>query len=440
MRAYAHEIPGKVHEKIEDSHYKGIISDSSGTPWGLFMVADGLSGYDGATASHMAINAIKTYLEEQLPKKEKNVKATLTKAIVNANKILEKKNSGNTTLELALVSPEMIYTAHLGDGRIYVVLDNGVVRQVTLDENAGVKPGNYLGVITHEKSIEDRLNIVCRDRQKENIKYLLLTTDGLLSRATEKEITGNLAGLGVQHTPQEVLDTFHDIIAYPREKLLSLSEVDIRSYLLHGISNFQYGEKISKKNLVELILKSYVQGENKELVESMNRGLDLGKLKADDSAMIIVDLEDQVGRTIAHERHLTKTTVPRLKTVLAEYRKRQEELKRSEANHVGTIKDLEQTLAGVQQDLKFKEEDLAEAKKEHELYEKSLQEMKTKYNEEYEKNIKKDKEIEKLRLDYKTISEKNEEEKISELLGEKVKRLTRKLKESEYWKLINKLW
>ena len=160
---------------------------------------------------------------------------------------------------------------------------------------------------------------------------------------------------------------------------------------------------------MDRILTCYVRAESEALVKNMDQGLDRGKLKADDTTMIIVDLEDYLGKTLAHERYLTKTTVPRLKSLHAGYRMKQRKLGIAVEDYTRRIGNLEQTVAGLQQDLQFKDKDLADANSERDLYHESLKEMTARSNEEQEKNIGKDKVIEELRLENRTLSEKKEE-------------------------------
>ena len=55
MKYYTHEITGKRKELCEDAYFSKIYSNvATGEQVGLFIVADGLSGYSGRTASQSA--------------------------------------------------------------------------------------------------------------------------------------------------------------------------------------------------------------------------------------------------------------------------------------------------------------------------------------------------------------------------------------------------
>src|SRR3989338_7170004 len=134
---FTREIPGRCHNRNEDSHYAGIISGKDGNQHGLFMIADGLSGYSGNTASHMAINEIKKYLEDKLPGND-DYAELMQRAAYDANTKLAKVGTTRTTLDAVMYGPAGLFGIHLGDSRVYFVPkkeSGNKIEAVTRDES-----------------------------------------------------------------------------------------------------------------------------------------------------------------------------------------------------------------------------------------------------------------------------------------------------------------
>lgn len=92
--------PGKRQKRNEDSIFaaKGTCNmHLSPSPFGLFVVADGLGAYtDGQEASRCAIQAIVDYIWPEVIKDEafrlEECSALLTKAIQSANEVVRQQN------------------------------------------------------------------------------------------------------------------------------------------------------------------------------------------------------------------------------------------------------------------------------------------------------------------------------------------------------------
>lgn len=339
MRAHTIEIPGKIHNASEDSLYKTKLKSADGRDWGLYVVADGCSGYNGRGASGHAIRIIRDFYEENLENQYVTDYARLVKdSIITVTEKLRDTGTARTTIDLVLaytarpdfqidrnLVPEShnresrviksdiydsemnqseIYVAHLGDARVYAAYDeekefldnqgqrqSSRVRQITKDECQRGEPTNYVGTIyIDEVHIEDRINLYELHKEPGILpSFLFFTTDGLISRATDAQIHAGLEKLIEGMDADQILRHFEEIIKRPYDKLLSVPETKIRRHLLSELNGFAIDRGISKEDLVEKILDAYKDKENQELRDNIDRGK---LLKYDDTAMILVDLHD----------------------------------------------------------------------------------------------------------------------------------------------------
>jgi len=322
MKAYIKEIPGRAHDHMEDSSLGTNFSSHLGN-WGLYMIADGLSGYNGTNASHSVMSEIKNYLEKtmtlnnQLPDDD-----MIHKAILKANEKLEKIGTTRSTLDLVLTSDKKLYLSHLGDSRIYLIYDHKV-ELVTSDECLGGQPTNFLGstyIDGKGEPIEKRIKVRELYGEKRELhgedyplpKFIFLTTDGLTSRATNAEIEKVLLSLSQLPDPSLALDQFEEIVRSPREKLRELTEDTIVRKFLFEIEEKYCQPKKSKDELIDLILNNYTKNLDPELVGRLDRGTDTWALKFDDTTMVLVDLEDKVSKDLS-ELTMLRNTEPSLR-------------------------------------------------------------------------------------------------------------------------------
>lgn len=140
----AEEKYGIIHAALTDIGLKrslnedslGFIEIKDGY---VFIVCDGMGGHEGGEiASKAAVGLIIEYLNTQ---KIENVSVALHQAItfanqqiyMNAQKRPDSKGMG-TTVVLLLIYKDEIYTAHVGDSRMYVLTDNQFI-QLTKDHS-----------------------------------------------------------------------------------------------------------------------------------------------------------------------------------------------------------------------------------------------------------------------------------------------------------------
>lgn len=138
---------------LDDGHYLGI-----------FLVADGMGGHQsGEVASHLAARGASEYLLENLvderifePEgiKPEAVRQHMQKAVDKAQQMIRQRvPGGGTTLTVALVLDEQVYSAHVGDSRLYVVGAGGALHLKTKDHSL-VKRLVDLGEITEAEAAE----------------------------------------------------------------------------------------------------------------------------------------------------------------------------------------------------------------------------------------------------------------------------------------------
>lgn len=141
MKVFAKSDIGKAREMNQDSYYVSMPSENTG----LFIVADGMGGYNGGEiASRLAIVSAKNYIENNFSKVEHN-KEELQKLIKNAieyaNMVVYEKSKEDqelegmgTTIEVVLAYNDRVYIGHIGDSRIYRIRKK-IIRKLTVDDS-----------------------------------------------------------------------------------------------------------------------------------------------------------------------------------------------------------------------------------------------------------------------------------------------------------------
>jgi serine/threonine protein phosphatase PrpC len=140
---------GKQRDHNEDSLFSlsSYISEGSReTPFGIFVIADGMGGHlFGDVASNVAIKAFCRNLLEKLilpmfnnePQMPTESLQEIMEASVNAAQTAVQKYapSGGTTLTAALVLGEQVTIAHVGDSRAYFIYPDGRTQKLTYDHS-----------------------------------------------------------------------------------------------------------------------------------------------------------------------------------------------------------------------------------------------------------------------------------------------------------------
>ncbi len=323
MRAYVKEIPGRIHEKIEDTTYESVFLNSSGEETGLFIIADGMSGFAGTTASHSIACYLRENVEMVLRKESISSYENLLKdAITNGSNFLEQNDKGRSTLDVVLVSPRNIYYAHLGDSCIYSLSSKGVEVCTPLEKDKWGVPVNFVGKTTVEgdtRSVRERIYFKSEERNFPTAPdYILLATDGLLSRLTTEEITQTFSMVSKDHNPKEVLDLLCELVYNPQEKIRDSCTPREFATLLSLCG--KEDTNVDEGSLLKEIRICYARQKNEELVTIID-----GKLRWDDTSLVLIDLKNAVEKKISNANNLRTIRIPALEKEKEAYEKKLED-------------------------------------------------------------------------------------------------------------------
>lgn len=206
MKVYYQTDVGKVRPNNQDSVGGEVFENGA---WAI--VCDGMGGVGGGDiASRTAIDAVNSALAEcgtQLIAEE--VEDIIRSAAAKANKAVYSIAAENTelqgmgtTLVIALVLGDKLYTAHAGDSRAYLV-ENNSIHQLTKDHSV-VQQMVDKGVISEsEARLHPKKNIITRalgvnsfiDIDFAEYEYhhngkILLCSDGLTNHLSGEDILG----------------------------------------------------------------------------------------------------------------------------------------------------------------------------------------------------------------------------------------------------------
>jgi serine/threonine protein phosphatase PrpC len=170
------QSPGKERFHNEDTLFTSsseLCGVDAPVYFGLFLVADGMGGHQsGEVASKLAAKAVSRELmdrlfipilyEKQTPTDAEMIE-WMKSAVDQAQTLIHHQvPGGGTTLTLSIVIGDQIYSAHVGDSRLYLVGKDGQLNLKTKDHSL-VKRLIDLGEITaQEASIHPQRNILFR--------------------------------------------------------------------------------------------------------------------------------------------------------------------------------------------------------------------------------------------------------------------------------------
>jgi protein phosphatase len=120
------------------------------------VVADGVGGQNaGEVASCLAVRSVQSYFDEQEP--IKNVSGHIEQAILAANETVFRASQDNpeyqgmsTTIAIVAILADRLYTAHVGDSRIYL-LREGRLQQLSID-HTWAQEAIDAGLLTREQA------------------------------------------------------------------------------------------------------------------------------------------------------------------------------------------------------------------------------------------------------------------------------------------------
>ncbi len=198
--------PGLVRSVNQDDYHL----DPEGR---FFIVADGMGGHAGGQeASHLATQAIQTYLNEYWHDSDKNSSHLLEEAFLAANdSILEdqshhpERSDMGTTAVVVMFRENSNWCAHVGDSRLYRLRDSTKLEQITEDhtwvaramkvgditpEQARVHPWRH--VLSQCLGRKDLRQIDIQALDIQSSDRLLLCSDGLTEELSDAAIASHL--------------------------------------------------------------------------------------------------------------------------------------------------------------------------------------------------------------------------------------------------------
>jgi protein phosphatase len=207
---------GSVRQSNEDSCLLYTF-DSGGQhpilPFGLYLVADGMGGYDGGeraskiasrtAADHLLREVYHPLLRGELPATPDAVERIMRQSVMAAHQAVHPPDypgNGGTTLTIALVLNRRLHLAHVGDSRAYWVT-NEHLQALTQDhslvqrlQDAGkltaeeAQNYQYRNVLLRALGQEEELEVDTASYELPTHGKLLLCSDGLCGQISDGEI------------------------------------------------------------------------------------------------------------------------------------------------------------------------------------------------------------------------------------------------------------
>jgi len=170
------QSPGKARFHNEDALFSlscELFTLDEPVYFGIFLVADGMGGHQsGEVASRLAAQAASREIMERVfnsivydggSRSDDEFLKVANDAVLQAQTMIHRRvPGGGTTLTLSLIVDDQIYTAHVGDSRLYVIDKNGGLDLKTKDHSL-VKRLVDLGEISaQEASTHPQRNVLYR--------------------------------------------------------------------------------------------------------------------------------------------------------------------------------------------------------------------------------------------------------------------------------------
>lgn len=231
MRFVAKTDVGKKRKNNEDSFFAKIFDKDLA----LFIVADGLGGYEGGEiASNILVKKVSSYIEESrkilLNASEQKVKNILNVSLLLANDEIYKLEKTNeqykgmgTTIVVVLQVKNKLFYLSVGDSRIYYIsTKDSKIEQVTVDdtyvneliktnviteEEAKIHPQKH--VLTKAVGIVKNLSADVKLLDVKN-GYLLLCSDGVTNTITTDELLNIFIKNSLDNLADKIVDTAND--------------------------------------------------------------------------------------------------------------------------------------------------------------------------------------------------------------------------------------
>ena len=200
---------GKKRTRNEDSIF--VSNDPVGILPNLYIVADGMGGHKaGGVASQLAIQSFCDYIKshEHIDiRTREDVTILLKLGIRHANHTIfemsrtdESYQGMGTTLTVATVIDDVVYLAHVGDTRLYLINDRSIF-QVTTDHSLvqemleqgfisenEIKMHPQRHIITRAVGTYAKVKVDTLIYDLSKVKYITLCSDGLTSMLSNEEM------------------------------------------------------------------------------------------------------------------------------------------------------------------------------------------------------------------------------------------------------------
>lgn len=200
---------GKKRTRNEDSIF--ISNTAIGILPNLLIVADGMGGHKaGEVASRLAIASFCDYIKSHEGieiRTREDITILLKLGIRHANHAIFEKSQTDeayagmgTTLTVATVIEDIVYLAHVGDTRLYLINDRSIFQATTdhslvqemldqgyIAENE-IKAHPQRHIITRAVGTYANVKVDTLIYDLSKVKYILLCSDGLTSMLTNEEM------------------------------------------------------------------------------------------------------------------------------------------------------------------------------------------------------------------------------------------------------------
>ncbi len=216
---------GRMRKENQDSVFAEQINDNTF----LLIVADGMGGHNGGkTASATAISAVSQYIREKCKStfNDDEAKHMLIESISKANTEIYRRAFGNdklkgmgTTAVVAIITEKKLYTANVGDSRLYI-LSGDNFKQITTDHSY-VESLLSKGLISEsEAKTHPQKNIITRAVGTDSFVDIDLFENSLCD---EDVVLICSDGLHTMVNDDDIVKILNDDISTASQKLVSLA-------------------------------------------------------------------------------------------------------------------------------------------------------------------------------------------------------------------------
>lgn len=197
---------GRMRKENQDSVYAQQINENTF----LLIVADGMGGHSGGqVASATAISVISQHIKQRCkrPFTDDEAKHMVMDSVSKANMEIYCKAFGNeklsgmgTTAVVALITEKKLYTANVGDSRLYILSD-GKFKQITTDHSyvemllakgliskSEAKTHPQKNIITRAVGTDSFVDIDLFENSLHDDDIVLICSDGLHTMVNDDDI------------------------------------------------------------------------------------------------------------------------------------------------------------------------------------------------------------------------------------------------------------